>query len=84
MNNINTTYDELADNVSDLLTGTISPNSDLIRWEYDAVGLYLDSDELMEVYYEDVEIILDNSSIDETKIGEPHIERDFISFYIEI
>jgi hypothetical protein len=77
-------YDKLNEDTSDLLMGTLSHNGDLIRWEYDCFGQHNTEEHLMEVYHDDVEILLDNAELDEYSIGEPQIEMDFISFYIEI
>ena len=77
-------YDKLIDDVSELLMGKLSNNGDLIRWEYDCFGQHIGEEHLMEVYHDDVEILLDNADLDEYSIGEPQIEVDFISFYIEI
>ena len=77
-------YDKLSEDIGDLLSGVLTFTGDYIKWEYDCFGQHLGEEHLMEIYHEDVEIILDNADLTEYSIGEPQIEIDFISFYIEI
>ena len=80
----NTTFELLINEASPYLIGALSYDGDLIKWEYDSLGYYISEDELLEIYEDDLEQIISVINIDPSHITKPHIENDYISFYIEI
>jgi hypothetical protein len=77
-------YDKLVEETSNLLIGHLSISGDLVKWEFLGLSENLNDEELMEIYQDDIEILLEYTDLEEHSLGEPQIGYNYISFYIEI